>query len=129
MLTEVRKKELRNEVSKLGIAEIRASLANLGVYDLFEAPYVRGLIEDYLNKRVKPIDIIMAILSIISIIIAVIFHNQNKQLLDNRQQIYNKAQIVQQYITTNNYNFPVDIVEAVNGIATASGPTVKTNFK
>jgi len=129
VLTEARKNELRKEVRKIGIAEIRARLANPGVYDQFEAPYVRGLLEDYLNKRIKPKDIIMAVLTLISIITAVIFGNQYKQLLDNRQQIYNKAQVVQQYITTNNYNFPASVVEAVNDITTASGPTVTIKAK
>lgn len=124
VLTEDRKKELRDEVKKLGVSEIRARLANLGTYNLFEAPYVKGLIEDYLNKRIKPKDIIMASLTLLSIISAIIFHNQNKQLIDNQQQIYNKAQVVQQYITTNNYNFPAEIVEAINGIRIASGPIV-----
>lgn len=125
MLTDDRMKELDAEFKKLGIAKIRARLANTGTYNIWETPYMKGLIEDYLSKRLKPIDIITIVFAAISILLAIYFGFENRQLQDNRQAIHNKAQIIQQYITTNNYNLPQAFIEAVDNIAIASGPVVK----
>jgi len=126
MLTEIRIKELNAEFKKLGIAKIRARLANKRPYNIWETPYVQGLIEDYSSKRIKPIDIIMAIAAFLSIAVAIIFGQQNKQLQNNKQVIHNEAQVVQQFITNNlnNYNFPSEVVKAIDVIRAVSGDTV-----
>lgn len=51
----------------------------------------------------------------------------NKKLINITQEIHNSAQIMQQYITTNNYNLPTVIKENIDTISVATGDIVKAN--
>jgi len=63
-------------------------------------------------------------IGILGIILSLIFGLRNKELEDNKQQIYNHAQNIQQYITYNNYSLPETIGKELQSIEVASGPTV-----
>jgi len=65
---------------------------------------------------------------IISIALAMLYRNaesRNKQLQDNRQELHNQAQIVYQYVTTNNYNVPKEVIDAVKLITTGTAPNTE----
>jgi len=64
-------------------------------------------------------------LAIIGIIGSIIFSNKYMMEVNNRQNIHNNAQVVYQYINNNSLNLPLQVVEAVDVIYTASGVTVR----
>lgn len=63
-------------------------------------------------------------ITIILGITTLILGHKNQKLENNMQQIHNNAKIIHQYITNNNYNLPMAVIEAVDVINTASGPVV-----
>lgn len=119
---------IRMECRKIGLTKVRERLSEIGGYDVIEAPIVEAWVKEEKEKlagKIKPRDYISYGIALLGIVAAMIYGAQNRKLQDNRQQIYNEAKTIQQYITNNNYNFPPDIIEAVNVIATASGPVVQ----
>ena len=71
-------------------------------------------------------DYIGWIIGIFGIIVSIIYGMENKKLTDNKLQIHNSAQNIQQFIVTNNYNLPPTIEKEIQNIKMASGPTVET---
>ena len=68
----------------------------------------------------------IGILGAISAIAATGFYINAKleirQFQGNKQEWHNQAQIIQQYITTNNYNVPKNVIEAANLITSGTAP-------
>ena len=65
------------------------------------------------------------ILTIAFGVIALIFGNQNKILRDNKLKIHNSAQVINQYITNNNYQLPDTVKVQLENILTVSGDTAR----
>ncbi|MFA5337434.1 MAG: hypothetical protein WC330_03775 [Candidatus Omnitrophota bacterium] len=121
------REKIREECRQLGLTKVRERLGQIGIYTMTEGPVVRAWVkeeEDRLANKIKLRDYISFGIGLLGIVVAVMLGVRNKELEDSRQQIHDEAKIVQQYITNNNYNFPAEVVKAVNNITTVSGDVV-----